>query len=438
MRKGIPIAVILILSLLILIPTNFLSRNLAPNIPLQDLQGASKIFSPLMRWGMGQEILKNLTEKVRDPSVFILAGIVYGEEGDSQKALNLFGQAEQMLPADPLPSLLIKLYSSKKSLDKDTFFLIEQEVKTRLRGWFRDKPLSRLYELRGNILEARKIEARISAYNRALVVRIVFIFFLWIFAFLAGSILLIYFLATRLKEAPPSVYIPSIGWGWSLLYIFLFFFVSTAISSIPVVMLSLPIQSSSFWKNSLPLFILLGELIGGVLVYYLALKRLSRKGWTLMDLGIRVEGFRPILWGFGGWLVAFPLVAIGLLISYLINADAIKSSQDISTFFLSSSPLGKFVIGFLVIAVAPPIEEFLFRGLLYPALREELGPLLGILLSGFFFASIHHDVSRLLPLMALGILFAFLYERRRSLLPSIIAHALWNAQTLVSLYLFFG
>lgn len=438
MRRGVPIFVILTLSLIILIPTNFLRKNISPQIPLQDLQGLSKLLSPFIQWGRGSEILQNLADQFKDPSIFILAGITRGEEGNIQGALALLEKAENLLPVDPLPSLLHQLYDPKRKPNKETSSLIEQEIKTRLRGWFRDKPLARLYRLGGNLIEAERLEARISSYNRAILMRVLILLTFWLLAFLGGTFLLIRYIATRSKGVPAPPPPSFLSWGWALAFIFIFVIISSAISSIPIFILSLPIEASTFWRSLFPLFLLLGELIGAVVVLYIISKRLSKWGISLRDWVVRTNFRGSLRWGIGGWLTAFPLVLVAFLISYLLNADAIKSQQDVSLLFLSSSLWGKLVMACLAILVAPPIEEFLFRGLLYSSLRQELGVYLSITLSAFFFASIHHDVSRLLPLMALGSLFAFLYEKQGSLLPSITAHALWNTHTIVALSILFG
>lgn len=438
MRKGIPIAIILILSLLMLILPSSRQGDSVPEIPSQDLQVLSKLLSPFMEGGESSGILQSLAKQFKEPSILILAGIIYGEKGDVQEALALLEKAERLLPADPLPTLLHQLYDPQKPPDSNTSSLIEREVGLRLEGWFRDKPLARLYRMRGNPSEANRIEARIASYNRAILLRIALVISLWGLAFLGGIFSLLYYFTTRRKETPPLSPLPSLGWGWALAFIFIFILLSSLISSLPLLLLFSSIESFSLGRGLLPLFFLLGEIIGGVLVFYLAGKRSSGAGIPLRDLGFRLQGLQSFLWGVGGWLAAFPLVLVAFLLSSLLNAEAIGGQQDISLLFLSTSPWGKLAIAFLAIVVAPPIEEFLFRGLLYSSLREELGVPLGITLGAFFFASVHHDIPHLLPLMTLGIVLSFLYERQRSLFPPIIAHALWNTHNLVSLILIFG
>ena len=79
-------------------------------------------------------------------------------------------------------------------------------------------------------------------------------------------------------------------------------------------------------------------------------------------------------------------------------------------------------------AVAPPlVEELMFRGLLYPALREKWGVAGGVILSAAIFALVHPTLpGGFLPLWSMGAIWAFTFERRNSLLPGILMHALNN------------
>ncbi|MGC9004551.1 MAG: CPBP family glutamic-type intramembrane protease [bacterium] len=437
MRRGLPIAVIVALSLLILIPTNFFSKGFRLEIPQEDLRALSKFLSPLLQWSWGWETLKSYAERSNNPLYLILGAIAIGERGDYKSASALLKRAEQALPTDPLPSLLQSLYSEKK-IDEETAALLQKELKSRLRGWFRDKPLSHLYKMMGNLREAEKAEANLRNLNRSIILRIFFLGFYMIFLFFLGIFLLILYLTVLAKRLPSaSGAPPSLGWGWAIAIIFLFILVQSAISSIPLLLVSLPIYSSSFWKRLIPVFFLLAELVGGGLIFFLTKKRCSRLGISLKSIGWKGDsGY--LLWGLSGWAVSFPLVVLAFVFSYLFRFTSIKGKEDIPYFFLTSPAGGKAALLFLIVFLAPLFEELLFRGLLYPSLREELGVVPAIILSSFFFASVHADVSRLLPLMTLGMVFTYLYEKRHSLLPSILAHALWNAQTIFLLLLLYS
>jgi len=438
MRKGLPIAVITILSLLILIPTNFSTKSLRPRVPIEDLRATSKFLSPLAQWDWGLEILKSYSERNDNPLFLILVAIALGERGDHTTAVSLLKRAESLLPSDSLPPLLQKLYDRKENLDKETISLLTQELKSRLRGWFRDKPLAHLYRLSGDIASAEKLEADLERHNRPMALRIAFLAFYTFFIFLAGIFLLIFYLSTASKRLPSHPEPPpSISWGWAIAIIFIFIILTSAIATIPLFLVALPIYSTTFWRNAVPLFYLFSEITGGLFIFYLTLKLLSQHHLSLKDIGFKIDGLGNFLWGLGGFLSAFPLVIFTFFLSYLFRLSSIKGREDIPLLFITSSSWGKVALFFMVFALAPIFEELMFRGILYPSLRRELGVAPAIALSSFFFASIHANVSQLLPLMSLGALFAFLYEKKRSLIPSIVAHALWNAQNALFLFLLY-
>ncbi len=84
------------------------------------------------------------------------------------------------------------------------------------------------------------------------------------------------------------------------------------------------------------------------------------------------------------------------------------------------------LLAFLGGVVAPIKEEMIFRGLIYPPLRQALGRGKGMLLTGLFFATLHFDVVRFLPLLIGGVVLAWLYERSSSIWPAVVAHGTWN------------
>jgi membrane protease YdiL (CAAX protease family) len=79
------------------------------------------------------------------------------------------------------------------------------------------------------------------------------------------------------------------------------------------------------------------------------------------------------------------------------------------------------------VALAPIVEEILFRGVLYATLRLALGPWLAAGLSAALFATAHgYGVVGFASVLASGVLWAIAYERTGSLLPGIAGHALGN------------
>ncbi len=84
----------------------------------------------------------------------------------------------------------------------------------------------------------------------------------------------------------------------------------------------------------------------------------------------------------------------------------------------------------LAVIVAPPAEEFLFRGLLYRALDREWGGWAAIGGSAAFFA-IYHPVLSWLPVGLLGVSNALLFRRSGRLAPAVLLHMAYNAVVLL-------
>ena len=86
------------------------------------------------------------------------------------------------------------------------------------------------------------------------------------------------------------------------------------------------------------------------------------------------------------------------------------------------------------IAIAPVAEEFVFRGVLYPFVKQRGYPRLAWLGVSFLFALIHMDVAILLPLFVLALILTWLYELTDSLIAPIAAHSVFNTANLLVLY----
>lgn len=80
----------------------------------------------------------------------------------------------------------------------------------------------------------------------------------------------------------------------------------------------------------------------------------------------------------------------------------------------------------MTVLVAPPTEEFLFRGLLYRALDREWRDWRAVAGSAVFFAS-YHPLRSWLPVGLLGAGNALLFRRTGRLAAPVVAHATYNA-----------
>jgi len=88
--------------------------------------------------------------------------------------------------------------------------------------------------------------------------------------------------------------------------------------------------------------------------------------------------------------------------------------------------------------VIPVLEETLFRGILYRALRAWWPAIGAALASGLVFAVGHMSFVGLLPYLLIGVVLAGLYEKKKTLLAPAVCHAAFNAFNIVILFALFG
>ena len=93
-------------------------------------------------------------------------------------------------------------------------------------------------------------------------------------------------------------------------------------------------------------------------------------------------------------------------------------------------------LGVFTVAIAPVAEEFIFRGMLYPLVKQSGRPGLAWFGVSFLFALIHWDAAAFAALFLLALALTWLYEKTDSLLVPITAHSLFNAVNLILLCFF--
>lgn len=84
---------------------------------------------------------------------------------------------------------------------------------------------------------------------------------------------------------------------------------------------------------------------------------------------------------------------------------------------------------------APIVEELFFRGLLLRSLARWVGPVGGVIGSALVFGLAHFELLQLPALILFGLILATLAQRTGRLGPGMVAHAAFNAVTVVSLVL---
>lgn len=148
-----------------------------------------------------------------------------------------------------------------------------------------------------------------------------------------------------------------------------------------------------------------------------------RRRWSTLRL--RPLAGEPLVWT----LVAVPVfLALSWSLGDLYTRLIPVPEESLNPFdVILDTPNGRLAITVFAIAVAPIIEEFVFRGLIQRELERRFGPLLGISGAAALFALIHF-LPWIFPLhFVLGLIFGFVVYATRSIWAGVILHAVNNS-----------
>lgn len=137
--------------------------------------------------------------------------------------------------------------------------------------------------------------------------------------------------------------------------------------------------------------------------------------------GLRVILREGVLW-------SLPAIAVNLGYWALLNpwlasrSSGQGASEPTVMAQLGGSSLAVFAVGALAV---PLIEEVLFRGMLYRALRSTWGIALSVLVGSAVF-TVDHTLIAALPIFFGSVCITLAFERSRSLFAAMLVHALYN------------
>jgi hypothetical protein len=167
-------------------------------------------------------------------------------------------------------------------------------------------------------------------------------------------------------------------------------------------------------------------------VYFLGMRR---RGVTWTGIGLR-----PVSWLWIGIVTVVTLIAIPLtgLLTILILMALGRPLDNPQLDFLIPEGLSWVSAAGMVLlggVAAPFAEELVFRGVLYPLLRNRWGLWPGVLASSLIFAVIHGDIAVGVTAFVLGIILALVFEYSRSLWSAVLVHVLNNSLKILLLYI---
>ncbi len=152
------------------------------------------------------------------------------------------------------------------------------------------------------------------------------------------------------------------------------------------------------------------------------------------DFGLRFEPGDLLLGLAAGVVSQLALVPLVYLPLKLSNPDLDLSEEARTIVGVARGP-GLAVLALFLVVGAPIVEELFFRGLLQRALARRFGPRWAVAVSAVVFALIHFQPLLFPGLAAFGVVLGLLAHRSGRLGPGIVAHAAFNAVTVVLLVL---
>lgn len=118
------------------------------------------------------------------------------------------------------------------------------------------------------------------------------------------------------------------------------------------------------------------------------------------------------------WISQRLMVVAGLEVRTQPTVEALQSAEALPELVL---------MGGMALVTAPVVEEILFRGILFPAIRSVGFPRLAWWLPSLVFAITHASLVTMLPLTFFALVLTWLYDRTENLAVPILTHSFYNA-----------
>jgi membrane protease YdiL (CAAX protease family) len=398
-----------------------------------------------------QQQLQGLLSQVKQliDELDLRIGLLQAQQGDKAAALKTWNQftpssapgVERVsVPKDSIvqtAQVLIGLWSEPSRLLPDA----EPQIQKNLDGWFRYRALAKLYQLQQNQDALLSLQAKEQGMAEQALFKLALIGGIPGVGSVLGVGLLIFLIVQRLLQGKQSLLATNseapweTPWNWEIIwqvFILGFFFIGQLL--LPTLFHLLGINPGNYDVRMKAFYVLVSYILlasGGFLVLYFSLKPF----FPLPEDWFRFKWRSNwILWGLGGYFVALPLVILVSLFNQELWQGQGGSNPILPLALEGRDSVAIFLFCLTACVAAPMFEEIFFRGFLLPSLTRYLPVWGAIIVSGFVFALAHLSFSEVLPLATLGIVLGIVYTRSRNLLASMLLHGLWNAGTLLSLF----
>ena len=370
-------------------------------------------------------------------------GILNAAQGDVDKAISTWDKLIEQV--DNSQAKFVQTATVLKSLWTESLPVTPQAesiINNNLDGWLHNRVLKQLYQIENRQVDLSKLAEKGQDLAEKALIKLALISSIPFVGSITGFILLIVLLVQwfwkkeRAILAINSNIAWTTPWGWETIWQVLivgFFFIGQFV--LPFILGISGFNPANYGLRVKALYVLATYImmsVGGITVLYLSIKPFLPLPENWFNFKFSSNWF---VWGFGGYLVALPLVLLVSLINQQIWQGQ-GGSNPLLFLALQAQDKVALAIFFITASIAAPIfEEILFRGFLLSSLTRYVPVWSAIIISGFIFAIAHLSLSEVLPLATLGIVLGFVYTRSRNLFAPMLLHSLLNSGTLLSLFI---
>lgn len=100
-------------------------------------------------------------------------------------------------------------------------------------------------------------------------------------------------------------------------------------------------------------------------------------------------------------------------------------SQEIINMFLKGSWFAIITLTVLTVVIAPVLEEFIFRHIIYRGISKKIGKIAAAIISSMLFTLLHYNLAGVVAFFAVGMYNCYLYEKY-GYRAAVINHSIFN------------
>jgi membrane protease YdiL (CAAX protease family) len=184
-------------------------------------------------------------------------------------------------------------------------------------------------------------------------------------------------------------------------------------------------------RDFLQIIVLVAFFQGAALIWIAVLLRQSNLSWR-EAFGLRPPSrAKAVASGLAVGILILPVMWLLQMISQMVmewlqfKPVAQAAVEELQNTALSAPE--KILFAVFTILLAPVAEEALFRGVLYPTIKQTGHPRWALWGTSVAFGIMHFNGAAFVPLVFLAVVLTFLYESSGSLLTPIATHSIFNA-----------